>query len=101
MAQDKFGQVYAGLLAKTRLGEIEWREAPGDNQYIASLGNSSITVENSASAEIIVRVFNSSGDEVNTYILENDEASNALFELARSQVLGVDETLDDLLRGLG
>ena len=90
------------LLAKTKAGEINWRESVRSDEYTASFPSSSVGIifENGGYS---LRLYNDAGILINETPVKRAPALSQMMELlglAKRQSLRVDETLQELLKEL-
>ncbi len=90
------------LLAKTKAGEISWRESVRPGEYTASFPSSSVGIVFD-NAGYRLRLYNDAGILIDETPIKRVPALSQMMELlglARRQALRVDETLQELLKEL-
>ena len=107
MEQIKLVKILGLLLAKTEAGDLGWEEI-NPKEYLCAFGESGIVIEHTESGLgenlLFLAIRNDEGREVER-ISDEDFPANAdaykkmsrLWNLARSNALGTDKLLDDLL----
>lgn len=93
------------ILEATRSGKVPWKEAPPEGSLIALIGDVSAVLIPGFQGPAL-RVISSEGTVVMTVSVTDetprsqDEKLEELYALAMSSALGVDETLDKLMKGI-
>jgi len=116
MDDQKFNLVLDKLLEKTKKGKLEWETTANRNTFLAVLQDSAISINhgyqsaNDVFDECHLYTFdfrNENGDVVESIAVsdstensEKYEKAGQIFELARSQSLNIDKTLDYILEQL-
>lgn len=113
----KFAKLVRGLSKKTHAGTLNWTESPDENEFVCSVGSSSIALEHiprnqtgTADELFVVSVYNEDGvlmdkfndEEIvgeygNVYEDTSYEAMKDIYNTARRRALGAEQLLDSIL----
>jgi hypothetical protein len=112
MADEKIGEFFEGVLAKTREGRILWKPTADESDFIAAIGgqftlSTSVWTEQGSwgkeTRKYTLALRDQSGREL-TKVAEDDLARpdelRELYEAARRKALRVDEKIGDVLEVL-
>ena len=110
--QTKLSEIIERLLAKTENGDLQWEETSSSGEYLCALAESVIVIErqhdiNDGQEIIFLAIKNAEGRELERKSdLDFPSDPNAfnkmslLWNLARSNALGTDKVLNNLLDAL-
>jgi len=90
------------ILARTREGKLTWEELSLTG-FLVRVGQTMIIIDRSRGGQITLRITDEAGktiEAVDQQPFIGDQPLTEIYELARRQVLKVDETLSDLKRKL-
>lgn len=103
--QEKLMAIAMGLLTRTQLREIVWKETAAENSFQTSREEHTILIARTPYRELSLKVLNKNGRAVQELTLDAKSPDAAvlqeLYTIASRQALQVDETLDKLLRDFG
>lgn len=101
MNDNKIHQLLLKVLQATEDKKIEWEKNPKDeSSFRTDLGGSTIYIMDIGSYEKAFIILNDTGDEIGRYANSYTHELDRLLDLARSNALKIDESLneiDDLL----
>jgi hypothetical protein len=106
MDNDKVIEVVRLLYEKTTNGELVWERTGDDTQFEAAFANFGITLLKGPLGEPELWLHNEKGEVFETFTaldaanVDLYEQLKEMYEKARRQALGVDKSLDELLKEL-
>lgn len=111
MDSQKFDLILDRLLEKTEEGKLEWETTSDRNTFLVALKDSSVSIsyviesiaEFATTQFYLVNFRNENGDiaaSINPSNKEQIDKVKRIFDLARSQSLKVDQTVDRILEQL-
>ena len=113
---EKYYQLVYKIYEKTQSSALKWSEGPYENSFSVDFKSNSIVIyfmrSSNSSSFYCIGVLNKDGEEIETitpasikdYFKDPSQSVKfflEIYQLARKQVLGIDNAVDNILKELG